>query len=158
MKYRCLTDEELQELEEEFKQFLIANGVHAEEWEELNKKEDDRVMQLVEIFSDIVMEKALTNIKFLEHTTPTDIKAFACFDKEMVLIGVTSANKALDFTKNALADFKDKLSIFKTNKVYSKQREEEVFQLLESGCSIIDENRFKKLELAYVQSIKFSQN
>lgn len=158
MKYRCLTDEELQELEEEFKQFLIANGVHAEEWEELNKKEDDRVMQLVEIFSDIVMEKALTNIKFLEHTTPTDIKAFACFDKEMVLIGVTSANKALDFTKNALADFKDKLSIFKTNKVYSKQREEEVFQLLESGCSIIDENRFKKLELAYVQSIKSSQN
>ena len=41
MKYRCLTDEELKELEPEFKQFLIVNHVHAEEWEELNKKGDE---------------------------------------------------------------------------------------------------------------------
>jgi len=158
MKYRCLTDEELQELEEEFKQFLIANGVHAEEWEELNKKNDERVMQLVEIFSDIVIEKALTNIKFLEHITASDIKAFACNEKEMVLIGIASTNKSIDFTKDSLSTFKDELNIFKTSKKYSKKREEEVFQLLESGCSIIDEERFKKLDLAYTYSTKQMQN
>jgi hypothetical protein len=40
MKYRCLTDDELKELETEFKHFLISNGVHTEEWEQLNRKGD----------------------------------------------------------------------------------------------------------------------
>ena len=158
MKYRCLSDDELKELEEEFKHFLIANGVHAEEWEELNKKNDKRVQELVEIFSDIVMGKALSNIKYLEHITEKDIKVFYCKDNEMVLIGITTNNSELDFRKNALYEYGDELDIFKTSKVYTKTREEEVFQLLESGCSIIDEDRFKKLDLAYTYSTKHMQN
>lgn len=158
MKYRSLTNEELKELETEFKHFLITNNVYTEEWEELNKKNDVRVKELVEMFSDIVLDKALKNIQYLEHITATDIKAFGCFENEMVLIGITSSNKTLDFTKNSLAEFKDDLNIFNTNKAYSKDREEEVFQLLETGCSIIDEERFKKLELAYTYSKKSMQN
>jgi len=38
MKYRCLTSEELKELEQELKHFLIANHVYTEEWAALNKK------------------------------------------------------------------------------------------------------------------------
>ncbi len=158
MKYRSLTNEELKELETEFKHFLITNNVYTEEWEELNKKNDNRVQELVEMFSDIVLDKALKNIKYLEHITATDIKAFGCFENEMVLIGITSSNKTLDFTKNSLAEFKEELNIFKTSKPYSNQRELEVFQLLETGCSIIDEDRFKKLELAYTYSKKSMQN
>lgn len=154
MKYRSLTDDELKELETEFKHFLITNSVYTEEWEQLNKKGDKRVEELVGMFSDIVLEKALKNIKYLEHITATDIKAFGCFENEMVLIGITSSNKKLDFTKNALADFNDDLDIFKTSKTYNEEREMEVFQLLESGCSITDEERFKKLELAYTYSTK----
>ena len=63
MKYRCLTDEELKELEQEFKHFLISNNVYTEEWEKLNKKKDKRVQELVELFSDVVLDKALKNIK-----------------------------------------------------------------------------------------------
>lgn len=158
MKYRSLTDDELTELETEFKHFLITNNVYTEEWEALNKNNDVRVQELIGLFSDVVMEKALKNIRYLEHITSTDIKAFACLDSEMILIGITSSNKSLDFIKNTLTDFKDELNIFKTNKGYNKQREEEVFQLLESGCSIIDEERFKKLELAYTYSTKPIQN
>lgn len=158
MKYRCLSDDELKELETEFKQFLIANHVYTEEWEELNKKKDKRVQELVEIFSDIVFEKALTNIKYLEHVTKKDIKAFFCNNKEMVLIGITSNNSKLDFRENALSDYDGDLDIFKTKKPYTKTRQEEVFQLLESGCSIIDEERFKKLDLAYTYSTKHIQN
>ena len=158
MKYRSLSDEELSELETEFKHFLITNNVYTEEWEELNKKKDIRVQELVDLFSDVVLDKALKNIKYLEHITASDIKAFGCFESEMILIGITSSNKELDFTKNSLADFNDDLNIFKTNKPYNNDREEEVFQLLESGCSIIDEERFKKLELAYTYSTKSIKN
>ena len=59
MKYRCLTSEELKELEQELKHFLIANHVYTEEWAALNKKKDKRVQELIELFSDVVLEKAL---------------------------------------------------------------------------------------------------
>jgi hypothetical protein len=158
MKYRSLTDEELKELEEEFKHFLISNNVYTEEWEELNASKDEKVQQLIEMFSDIVLDKALKNIKYLEHVTAQDIKSFKCDDSQMVLIGITSKNKAIDFTKDKLDDFSADLDIFKANKSYSKQREIEVFELLESGCSIIDEERFKKIELAYTYSTKQIKN
>ena len=158
MKYRILSDEELKELEQEFKHFLISNGVHTEEWEELNKKKDEKVQDLVEMFSDIVMDKALKNIKYLEHTTSQDIKSFKCDEEQMILIGITSKNREIDFTKDVLSDFADDLDIFKTSKAYHKQRELEVFELLNSGCSIIDEERFKKFDMAYNYSTKQIKN
>ena len=158
MKYRYLTNEELKELEKEFKYFLIANHVYTEEWEELNKKKDKRVQELIELFSDVVLDKALKKIRFLEHLTHHDINSFKCDDTEMTLIGISSKNKAIDFTKDVLSDIGDELDIFKTKKTYYKQRELEVFELLKSGCSIIDEERFKKLELAYSYSTKQIKN
>ena len=158
MKYRILSDEELKELEGEFKHFLITNNVYTEEWEELNKTKDKKVMELVELFSDIVMDKALKNIRYLEHVTPHDIKSFWCEKDKMTLIGIASKNKEIDFTKHILADFSDDLDIFKTSKKYYKERELEVFELLNSGCTIIDEERFKKLDLAYSYSTKKMKN
>ena len=113
MKYRCLTNEELNELEDEFKHFLISNNVYTEEWEELNKKKSKKVQELVEMFSDIVLDKSLKNIQFLEHLTENDIKSFKCDADKMILIGVTSKNKNIDFTKDVLADFAAELDIFK---------------------------------------------
>ena len=158
MKYRCLSNEELSELEEEFKHFLISNNVYTEEWEDLNRKRDKKVQELIEMFSDIVLGKALKNIQFLEHITPHDIKSFKCDEEEMILIGIVSKNKEVDFTKDALSDFADDLDIFKTTKAYHKERELEVFELLNSGCSIISEERFKKIELAHSYSTKQMKN
>lgn len=158
MKFRLLSDNELKELEEDFKHFLIANHVYDEEWVRLNKTDDKKVMELIELFSDIVFEKALKNIKFLEFVSAKNVSAFFCADNEMVLIGVTSDNDEVDFTKNALDDFKNEMTIYRTTKPYIKTREEEVFGLIESGCSIISEERFKRLELAFNLSKKTSQN
>ena len=158
MKYRSLTNEELAELENEFKQFLITNNVYTEEWEELNKKKDKKVDELVEMFSDIVLDKALKNIKYLEHVTPNDIKSFKCDTNEMVLIGIVSKNQDIDFTKHTLSDFADELDIFKTSKPYHKERELEVFELLQSGCSLIDEARYNKIEMAHTYSTKQMKN
>lgn len=158
MKYRLLTDIELKELEEDFKHFLIANQVYDDEWVKLNKNNDKRVIELVELFSDIVFEKALKNIKFLEFVSPKTLNAFFCADNEMVMIGVSSNSNEVDFTKNTLESFKNELTIYRTTKPYSKTREEEVYNLIESGCSIITEERFKRLELAFNLSKKTTQN
>ena len=38
MKYRYLTDQELQILEKDFVQFLVANGIDNDEWVRVNKE------------------------------------------------------------------------------------------------------------------------
>ena len=77
MKYRLLTDEELKELEEDFKHFLITNHVYNEEWIQLNKTNDKKVKELVELFSDIVFEKALSKIIFLESVNSRNRKSIS---------------------------------------------------------------------------------
>ena len=158
MKYRKLTVDELKELEEDFKHFLIANGIYDDEWVKLNKENPTKAQDLVDMFSDVVMDKALKNIKFLEHITPEGINAFYYEEQGVVLIGIAANNKSIDFTKDNLDQFKNDLNIFKTTKPYFKTREEEIFELLETGCSIIDEERFKKLELAYTYSTQQAKN
>jgi hypothetical protein len=39
MKYRILSQEELELLEDDLKAFLIVNGAHGDEWAEMNKYE-----------------------------------------------------------------------------------------------------------------------
>ena len=86
------------------------------------------------------------------------LEILPCDDDKMVLIGIASKNQNIDFTKDALSDFKDELDIFKTSKPYHKEREVEVFDLLQSGCSIIDEERFNKIDLVYTYSTKQMKN
>ena len=41
MKYKILKDNELKALEDDFVAFLITNGVHNEEWLEINENEPE---------------------------------------------------------------------------------------------------------------------
>ena len=78
MKYRRLTNDELTELEKEFVRFLASNHITALDWEKLKGHDPKRVESLIEVFSDIVFEKILQGIEYLEFKTPTDIKTFHC--------------------------------------------------------------------------------
>ncbi|PIZ06352.1 MAG: hypothetical protein COY57_02475, partial [Flavobacteriales bacterium CG_4_10_14_0_8_um_filter_32_5] len=69
LKYRLLTSEELRELEEEFKHFLIINQIYDDEWKLLNQQKSQKVEELIVLFSNLVIEKALKKIAFLEIIT-----------------------------------------------------------------------------------------
>jgi hypothetical protein len=70
MKYRILSDEELAHLEDDFKQFLIVSEVHDDEWREMNKKDSEKALSLVRLFSDTVLQKVYEKVKFIEHRSP----------------------------------------------------------------------------------------
>ena len=76
-KYRLLTQEELKPLEEDFVKFLSANTVAADDWDKIKKEDPKKAEGLIEIFSDIVWEKALEKIKCLEARTEKDMKVFS---------------------------------------------------------------------------------
>ena len=151
MKYRILSDTELKELEKEFIQFLVSNGIDDGEWKKINNTDPDKAIELVEIFSDIVFEKAFKKVQFLEHVSPNSIKVFMFGSDKIYLIGIDSTHPEIDFRDRDVltalasnfAEYKDKLHIYRTDKQIAENRESEIFKLMKDGCLVIDEARFK---------------
>ena len=63
MRFRRLTLPELEPLEQEFKHFLGVNGLPAEEWALIKQTNPERTEQLLDNFSDMILERSLKNIK-----------------------------------------------------------------------------------------------
>ncbi|GIR12148.1 MAG: hypothetical protein CM15mP23_07230 [Cryomorphaceae bacterium] len=63
MKYRILSSKELEPLKDDFIKFLSANTVTGEDWAKIKSNKPNEALKLVEIFSDIVWEKALDKNK-----------------------------------------------------------------------------------------------
>jgi len=140
MKYRMLTNEELAVFEEDLKQFLIVNGVHSEEWEMMNKTDVEQATKLVELFSDSVLQKVYEKIKYVEHRSESSCMVFKLGADDIELISINAKELgSVDLSTpesihQALSSQSDKLTIFKTKKAYSKNREEEIHQMIEQGC------------------------
>ena len=136
MIFRKLREDELEELKEEFVQYLVANGVDAELWEQIKKDEPEKSDLFVQQFSDVVLQKSLEKIQYLEHRTSSDVKLFYCGKETIDLIALKySAVDLTNMAKFNAEDFKD-IEIFKASKSYSKNREFELFEMTEKGCQI----------------------
>jgi len=145
MKFERLSNKELQSLEKEFIQFLIVNGIVATDWEKIKKENQEKAEKLIDMFSDMVWEKSLEKIKFLEHRTPTSIKVFNCKKEMIELIGVDADHKAFG-TKDIVFDPKKKYSLFQHQKKYSPDREIELYKMIKSGCYVADKKHFEILK------------
>jgi hypothetical protein len=64
-RFRSLTSTELQELEAEFKQFLIVNQLYDKEWRELAANDPLKAQEFIDLFSDIVLEKTYSKVQGL---------------------------------------------------------------------------------------------
>lgn len=154
MKYRCLTDDELKLLADDLKHFLIVNGVHAEEWEHMNKANPSKAIQLVELFSDTVLDKVYSKIEYLEHRSPEACLVFHFNEAKIELISIQGKQDAsvdLSTPENiheALAKQADQLSFFKTEKHYTKERNSEIHQMIVQGCFISTKDFWDALLIA----------
>tara|TARA_B100000508_G_scaffold140085_2_gene140073 strand:+ start:92473 stop:92949 length:477 start_codon:yes stop_codon:yes gene_type:complete len=150
-KYRLLTIEELNDLEKEFIDFLVINGVTADEWEKLKKDEKEKAEKILEQFSDVVWEGVLRKTKFLEHRSPQEIRAFQCLQGKIILMGLKVKDPTIDLTtKDGFKRIQTNtptLSVYNSEKLYSRKREEEMFDLIQSGAIISDGNLFKTIAL-----------
>ena len=86
MKYRILNNKELEPLKDDFVKFLSANTVTGEDWAKIKSNKPNEALKLVEIFSDIVWEKALDKIKYLEHRDDKYLKVFYCGENKIELL------------------------------------------------------------------------
>ena len=152
MKYKRLSNEELQELEAEFVNFLASNQVTAPEWLDLKDTNQERVEELISIFSDMVFDNVLKKIKYVEHVTRQDWMVFHCKEEGLHMIGLQLSDESgLDLTDPDFFSQWDQapdsvgITMYSKEQAYAEEREKVIFQLLESGCSIVDEKVFNML-------------
>ena len=151
MKYRRLTESELQKLENRFIQFLVSNTVTADDWAKFKDKDPERAQKLIDIFSEMVFDSTIKRIEFLKYREAKEIKLFKCEADKITLMGLT-ANETVpvDFTISIdikeLMQHTEGLSIYRTEKPYKPNREAELFKMLESGCQITDGHLFDIFE------------
>jgi hypothetical protein len=151
MKYRILTNEELSHLAEDFKQFLIVSGVHAEEWEEMNKTDISKAIQIVEIFSDTVLQKVYEKIKFVEFRSENSCIVFDCQEDKIELISIQGKSgihvnlSTPQSIHNELKKNLNNLQFHRSEKNYSSSREKELHDLLEKGCVVSSKEFWEQL-------------
>ena len=140
MKYRILSDDELEVFAEDLKHFLIVNGVHAEEWEKINKSDKQKAIKLVELFSDNVLQIVYEKIKFIEHRSEKSCLVFKLNKENIEMISLTLKKGAEsnlstpESIHDAIVKRPNDLQYFTSAKAYSKEREMEIHEMLQQGC------------------------
>jgi hypothetical protein len=142
MKYRRLTREQLEELHQEFINFLATQSISAAEWAQLKEEKPRVAEEELDVFSDLVWEGVLTKVEYLENIAAGQMHLFHLAEKEMKLISVKVMNPDADLTtaqgfawfrKNWQSDFVEYLV---ASKAYTEDKNLDKFRLIEQGAVI----------------------
>jgi hypothetical protein len=157
VKYRQLTSEELAELEKEFVDFLVVNGITADSWESMKQEENEKAQRMIELFSDVVFEGVMRKARYIDHVASDSLYCFHFLDQEVQLVGLEDTTGTIDFTQeDALNKLQHSIptgvKVFFQKKSYQEQREVEVFDLIKAGAEVSEGQLFKQLSLLYASS------
>lgn len=142
MKYKRLTKEQLEELHQEFINFLATQSITAEEWSDIKANKPEVAEEEIDVFSDLVWEGVLNSAQFLEHFSKDQIHLFHLGKTEMHLIAIKVNSDEIDITtkdgydwlRNNLLD--DKVAFYNANKAYGEEPNMDKFQLILQGANI----------------------
>ncbi len=152
MKYKLLESAELKELENEFIHFLSSAQITATDWEKMKIDKIQEANELIAVFSDLVYEKVMNKIEFLEFRDNKSLNIFHFMEDKIVLVGLrVKENSSLDLLNENVFDQWNQsnmssVTLVKTEKQYVNEKGEEVFELMQTGCYITDERLFNVLK------------
>lgn len=142
MKYARLTKEQLEEMHQEFINFLATQSITADEWEKIKKEKPDAAEEELDIFSDLIWEGVLNKVEHLEHFSPNQIFLFHISTATIELIAIKIENEAIDITtregyqwlQTNLMD--DAVNIYTSTRAISDDRNKDIFALIKQGANI----------------------
>ena len=152
MKYARLTKEQLEELHPEFITFLATQSIDKIEWDDIKKNRPNVAEQEIDIFSDMIWEKALTNVSHIDHFSKNYIFLFKCYQNEVLSFVIKTNNPQIDFVSadgiNWLSEnlFSDEVEITRGKKDISENRNESLFEIIKQGGIISKGELFTKLD------------
>ena len=84
--------------------------------------------------------------EYLEHRTSSDLKLFYCRTESIEMIALKSSAVDLKKLKNISPKQLENIEVFKADKKYSKNREEEIYEMTKQGCEVTDHKMFRLLK------------
>jgi hypothetical protein len=144
MKYKRLTKEQFESLQEEFANFLAAQSIDKLEWDSIKANKPQVAEQELDVFSDLIWEGVLKNCHFLEHFSKSHIFLFHCQEKYIQNIIIKSFDDSIDFmSKKGLKWlgenlFTPSVEIITGKKEYGQERNNDLFQLIVQGAILSD--------------------
>lgn len=145
-KYRTLDTRELKDLEPEFVQFLVVNGITGDDWVDMKAQNMKKAELIIDQFSDVIMEGILRKIKFLQYRDKQVIRCFQCLENNIVMVALETSDEEADLTKlDAHSEIPDTATLSTQEKKYQPNRSEELWRMMVSGCEISDGSTFKAL-------------
>ena len=162
MKFRRLHRPELESVREDFVKFLAANSIEASEWENLKKSSPEKAEGLIDIFSDIFWEKALSKINCLEVRKSHMLRVMHFEEKRIQMIELRlPATSAVDL--NSREDIEgiaqgtidlaaQEPELFTGQREYEHERELELFNFLEQGAKPCSDKLFYGLKAMIISS------
>ncbi|MGB5377178.1 DUF6495 family protein [Muriicola sp.] len=142
MKYTRLTKQQLEELHQEFINFLATQSITGTEWEMIKLHRPRVAEEELDVFRDLVWEGVLQKVRYLENISEQQMHLFYLPEKEMKLISVKVMNPKLDlrtaegfnwFKKNWQSDFVEYLV---ASKAYTDDKNLDKFKLIQQGAVI----------------------
>jgi len=151
MKYTRLTKEQLEELHPEFINFLATQTIDKKEWDDLKTNKPEIALQEIDIFSDLIWDKAITNVRFIDHFSKNHIFLFKCHDELLESLIVQTSDESVDFFTTEGLEwlgnnlFTDVVTIQTGKKEVADNRNEEVFKIIQNGGIISKGELYIKL-------------
>ncbi|WP_092541073.1 DUF6495 family protein [Zunongwangia mangrovi] len=142
MKYARLTREQLEEMHQEFINFLATQSITAEEWKDIKTNKPDVAEKEIDVFSDLIWEGVLNKVEYLEHFSKQQIFLFQITAATINLIAVKVENEAIDITTHEGYNWlrsnlmNDAVNIYTSTKAISEDRNKDIFALIKQGSNI----------------------
>ncbi len=153
LRYRRLTEVELKQLEKNFVDFLVLNGIVADDWARMKANTPQKVLSMIDIFSNMVFETTLKRIEYLRHISSKELRNIRVSDKKINILSLQNNNPKLDLTNERHLEkiFSDDamlegISIFSAEAKHKTSREQTVFELMENGYRACDAQFFDYLQ------------
>ena len=142
MRYARLSKEQLEELHQEFINFLATQSITADEWAEIKKNKPEVAEEEIDVFSDMIWEGVLNKVEFLEHFSKDQIHLFYLTEEKMHLIAVKVNQPEINLlTSEGYKWLQENLmeetvSFFNAEKEYTEDRNMDKFKIIEQGANI----------------------
>ncbi len=151
MKYTQLTKEQFEELNEEFAVFLAAQSIDVKEWDSIKKEKPELADKELQVFSDFVWEKVLNKANYIEHFSKNTLNLFKCEENSIQRIVVKVKKEGINLLdKNGFNWFldnskDDSIAYLKGKKTYGKEKNMEIFELIQQGGVVSDGKLFEAI-------------
>ncbi len=152
MKYTRLTKEQLEELHPEFITFLASQSIDKQEWDELKEKSPKVAEQEIDVFSDMIWDRAMTNVSYIDHFSEQFIFLFRCESDMVYSYVIKSFNASISFLTekgiNWLSEniAGNEIEIQQGKKNITQDRNGALFQIIKQGGIISKGELYTKLE------------